>query len=98
VTEDFVVAGRAGRVVWTVIKRDPPREWIIEGDIDGRNAGVIMYSLAAVAEGTRFERQLIYPSPNLLFAMLNRVTIRSRVEQESDQAVRNLKRVLESSS
>jgi len=86
VTEDFVVAGRAGRVVWTVIERDPPREWIIEGDIDGRNAGVIMYSLAPVAEATRFDRQLIYPSPNLLFAMLNRITIRSRVEQESDEA------------
>jgi uncharacterized protein YndB with AHSA1/START domain len=95
VTEDFVVAGRTGRVVWTVAKRDSPREWIIEGDVDGRKAGVITYSLTAVAEGTRFERQLIYPSPNLLFAMLNRVSIRSRIEQESDQAVRNLKRVLE---
>ena len=98
VTEDFVVAGRAGRVVWTVVKRDSPCEWIIEGDIDGRNAGLIRYSLTPVDEGTRFERELIYPSPNLLFAMLNRISIRSRVEQESDQAVRNLKRVLESSS
>jgi hypothetical protein len=97
VTEDFVVAGRAGRVVWTVVKRDPLREWIIEGDIDGRNAGRITYALTPVAEGTRFERELIYQSPNLLFAMLNRISIRSRVEQESDEAVRNLKRVLESS-
>ena len=33
-TEDFVVAGRARRVVWTAVKRDPPREWIIEGESD----------------------------------------------------------------
>ena len=76
----------------------PLREWIIEGDVDGRKAGVIRYSLTPVAEGTRFERELIYPSPNLLFAMLNRISIRSRIEQESAQAVRNLKRVLESPS
>ena len=96
VTEDFVVAGHAGRVVWTVVKRDPPRQWVIEGDVDGRKAGVITYSLTPVAEGTRFERTFVYPSPNLLFAIINRISIRSKVEQESDRAVRNLKRVLES--
>jgi uncharacterized protein YndB with AHSA1/START domain len=96
VTEDFVVAGRAGRVVWTVVKRDPPHEWIIEGDVDGRKAGVVTYELAPVPEGTRFQRTLSYPSRSLLFALLNRVSIRSRVEQESDLAVRNLKRAVES--
>lgn len=35
VTEDFIVAGRKGRVVWTALKRDAPCEWIIEGDVDG---------------------------------------------------------------
>jgi uncharacterized protein YndB with AHSA1/START domain len=96
VTEDFVVAGRAGRVVWTVVKREPPREWIIEGDVDGRKAGVVTYELAAAPEGTRFRRALTYPSRSLLFALLNRISIRSRIEQESDQAVRNLKRAVES--
>ncbi len=96
VIEDFVVAGRAGRVAWTVVKREPPRLWVIEGDVDGRKAGVITYTLAPVAEGTRFERHFVYPSSNLLFAIVNRFSIRSKVEQESDRAVRNLKRVLES--
>jgi uncharacterized protein YndB with AHSA1/START domain len=95
VTEDFVVAGRKGRVVWTVRKRDAPREWIIKGDIDGREAGVITYALTRVAEGTRFDRELVYGSPNLLFAVLNRVSVRARVEAESTQAVQNLKRLLE---
>jgi hypothetical protein len=95
VTEDFVVAGRAGEVVWTAVKRDAPREWVIEGDVDGRQAGVITYALAPVAEGTRFDREFIYPSGNLLFAILNRASIRSQVEAESAQALVNLKRVLE---
>src|SRR5262252_3864011 len=43
VIEDFVVAGRAGRVVWTVVKRDSPREWVIEGDVDEHKAGIITY-------------------------------------------------------
>jgi hypothetical protein len=52
--------------------------------------------LTPVAEGTRFERKFVYPSSNLLFAIANRISIRSKVEQESDRAVRNVKRVLES--
>jgi uncharacterized protein YndB with AHSA1/START domain len=95
VTEDFVVAGRAGRVVWTVVQSDPPRRWVIEGDVDGRNAGVITYSLTPVSKGTRFERNFVYPSPNLLFAIINRISIRPQVEQEFDRAVRNLKRAVE---
>lgn len=95
VAEDFVVAGHAGRVVWTVLKRDAPREWVLEGDVDGRKAGVIAYSPTPVAEGTRFVREFVYPSRNLLFAIMNRISIRSKVEQESDRAVHNLKRILE---
>ncbi len=98
VTEDFIVAGRKGRVVWTVVKRDANREWIVEGDVDGRKAGVITYALTPVAEGTRFEREFIYDSPNLLFAALNRISIRTQVEAESTQATQNLKRLLEATT
>lgn len=31
VTEDFLVAGHKGRVLWTVTARDPPRRWSIDG-------------------------------------------------------------------
>jgi len=95
VTEDFIVAGRKGRVVWTAVKRDAPREWIIEGDVEGRKAGVITYRLTPSGGGTRFDRELVYGSPNLLFLALNYLTIRARVEAESEQAVRNLKERLE---
>jgi uncharacterized protein YndB with AHSA1/START domain len=95
VTEDFIVAGRKGRVVWTAVKRDAPREWVIEGDVEGRKAGVITYRLTPSAGGTRFDRELVYGSRNLLFLALNRLTIRAKVEAESAQAVLNLKQVLE---
>jgi uncharacterized protein YndB with AHSA1/START domain len=95
VTEDFLVAGRKGRAVWTAQKRDPPRIWIIEGNVDGRKAGLITYTLTPVVGGTRFEREFVYDSPNLLFAALNRISLRAQVEAESTQAVHNLKRLLE---
>jgi len=95
VTEDYRVAGRSGQVVWTVAKRDVNREWVIEGEVDGQKAAVITYSLSPVAEGTRFQREFIYDSPNLLFSMFNRISIRERVEAESTQGVQNLKQQLE---
>ena len=92
VTED---AGRTGKVVWTVQKRDAPHSWQIRGDVEGRDAGVITYILTSVAQGTRFEREFVYDSPNLVFAALNRMSLRAQVQAESAQAVANLKQRLE---
>ena len=41
VTEDFLVAGRRGRAVWTVVERDAPERWVIAGEVNGRRAGVV---------------------------------------------------------
>jgi hypothetical protein len=32
VTEDFLVAGRRGRVVWTVVVGEAPERWVIAGE------------------------------------------------------------------
>ena len=95
VTEDFLVAGRRGRVVWTVVERDAPERWIIAGQVRGRPAGAVTYVLQSAGAGTRFDRELVYASPTLLFAVLNRLGIRAKVERESAEAVRLLKAVLE---
>ncbi|KAF7962894.1 polyketide cyclase [Cupriavidus sp. UYMU48A] len=103
VTETFVVAGRSGVVVWTVTKSDPPRAWVIEGEIEGRKAGTVTYTLTPALtptltpaeESTRFERDFTYHSPTLLFVLLNRVVLRPRIEAESAEAVRRLKARLE---
>ncbi|WP_168792001.1 SRPBCC family protein [Paraburkholderia aromaticivorans] len=97
VTEEFRVAGRRGRVVWTVAAREPPARWTIEGKIDGRPAGTVTYSLTSTASGTRFEREFTYRAPSLWFAIFNGVMLRARIQSESDTAVSQLKSLLEAS-
>ena len=96
IVEEFQVAGRRGRVTWAVTKRDAPRRWAIEGVIEGRNnGGTITYLLTSRDGGTFFEREFIYPTPNLLFALLNVLVVRRRVYAESLEALRCLKQALE---
>lgn len=97
VTEEFRVAGRRGRVVWTVVAREPPGKWSIEGTIDGRPAGTVTYSLTSTESGTRFEREFTYRAPSLWFAIFNWLVLRGRIQSESDTAVSQLKGLLEAS-
>jgi uncharacterized protein YndB with AHSA1/START domain len=94
-TEDFLVAGRRGQARWSVTAREAPFKWSIEGSIQGRRAGVVTYTLTPRPQGTLFEREFTYGSPNLLFSLLNRLQIRRRVDAESREALRRLKQVLE---
>jgi hypothetical protein len=97
ITEKFLVAGRTGEVVWTVKERQAPRRWVIDGVIVGRRAGgTITYSLTPREGGTFFEREFVYPLPNLLMAVMDALVIRRRVEAESVEALRRLKQALES--
>jgi hypothetical protein len=98
VTEEFRVAGRRGRVVWTVAVRDRPSRWVILGTIDGKSAGTVIYSLMPLTSGTRFEREFAYRAPSLWFAALNVLFVRTRIQQESDEAVARLKKTLEAMS
>jgi uncharacterized protein YndB with AHSA1/START domain len=94
-TEDFLVAGRRGQALWTVTEREAPRLWRIEATVEGHRAASVTYTLRPSGEGTRFERELIYPSRNLLFALLNWLSIREQVQAESTTAVERLKQRLE---
>jgi hypothetical protein len=96
VTEQFLVAGRRGQVVWTVTACEPPRLWTIEGRIEGGGGGAISYRLVPEAGGTRFARTFSYFLPNPLLALLDRLVLRRRVRIESMEAVNRLKTVLES--
>jgi uncharacterized protein YndB with AHSA1/START domain len=95
VDEDFRVAGRTGRVTWRVTAREPDRLWRIAGTIGGREAGTVSYTLTPTPAGTHFVREFDYGSPNLLFALLNRWGIREQIEDESRQAVGQLKQRVE---
>ncbi|NUY31027.1 SRPBCC family protein [Paraburkholderia sp. JPY303] len=95
VTEEFRVAGRRGSVLWTVAVRDRPHQWVIVGAIDGKPAGTVSYALTPVASGTRFEREFVYRAPTLWFALVNVLFVRTRIQQESEEAVARLKKALE---
>jgi uncharacterized protein YndB with AHSA1/START domain len=95
VTEDFLVAGRRGHVVWTVCERQAPLRWVIEGKVEGGGEGRIAYTLTPGTDGTRFEREFVYTMPNPLLALLDRLVFQPRVEAESAEALRRLKQTLE---
>ncbi len=95
ISEEFVVAGIHGTVLWTVVQRQAPQRWVIEGDVAGGGRGTITYTLSADTSGTRFEREFVYPIPNLLLALVDGFYLRTRIEAESAQALARLKHVLE---
>lgn len=94
VTEEYRVAGRRGRVVWTVREREAPRRWVIDGRVEGGGSGTITYTLTPHLEGTTFERDFVYAMPNPLLAVPYWLVFRRRVEAESTEALRRLKDVL----
>ena len=92
------MAGRRGRVVWTVREREAPRSprrWVIDGWVEGDGSGTITYALTPHLEGTTFERDFVYAMPNPLLAVLDWLVLRRRVDAESTEALRRLKDVLE---
>ena len=94
VTEEYRVARRPGRVVWTVRERKAPRRWVIDGWVEG-GSGTITYALTPHLEGTTFERDFVYAIPNPLLSLLDWLVFRRQVEAESREALRQLKDVLE---
>ena len=95
VSEQFIVAGHQGTVVWTVVQRQAPLRWAISGKIEGGGSGKVSYRLTQVEGGTRFEREFEYARPNLLFALADMFSLRAKVTAESAEALRRLKAVLE---
>jgi hypothetical protein len=96
VTEDCLVAGRRGQVVWTVRDCLPRQRWIIEGQIIGSlHRGTIVYRFSPSADGTLFEREFTYTLAGPCMRLLGWLGLHRRVQAESDQALRCLKNVLE---
>jgi uncharacterized protein YndB with AHSA1/START domain len=98
VTEDYRVAGRRGRVVGQVCERVVPHRWMIEGKLVGRTGGgTVAYTLTSEDTGTFFEREFVYPTPNVVYAVLDWLIFRRQITAESSQALRQLKQILEAS-
>ena len=95
VTEEYRVARRRGRVVWTVREREAPRRWVIDGWVEGGGSGTITYALSPHLEGGAFERDFVCAMPKPLLAFIDWLVLHRRVEAESMEALRRLKDVLE---
>jgi uncharacterized protein YndB with AHSA1/START domain len=95
VTEDYLVAGRRGRAIWTVRERVPPHRWVIDGRVEAGGGGRITYILSPRADGTEFRRDFVYEVPGLPLKLLNWLVLRRRIAAESAEALRRLKQVLE---
>jgi uncharacterized membrane protein len=95
VTEQFLVAGRRGQVVWTVTERQAPALWVIAGQVIGGGQGVISYHCRPAPGGTEFEREFTYAMPTLPLRLLDLLLLRRRVRDESEQAVRQLRQAVE---
>ncbi|APD11195.1 hypothetical protein UC34_08290 [Pandoraea vervacti] len=95
VAEEFRLAGRHGILHWKVIEANPPFEWRIEGEVNRRPSGEVRYKLTPDGTGTRFERDFMYRTPNLLFLILDPVFIGPRVRAEARQGATQLEQVFE---
>ncbi|MBD2564089.1 SRPBCC family protein [Nostoc sp. UIC 10607] len=96
VEEEFLVAGRRGRVIWTVRERKPPHQWVIDGEVGAGGRGTITYTLTPYSnEETTFEREFTYFTPNLLAKMLDWLVLSRRIRSESEESLRRLKEAIE---
>jgi len=95
-TENISVAGHQGQVTWLVRERKAPHRWIIDGTGKDGGRATITYTLTPHPDGTTFDRELVYTMPNTLLAVLDWLIIRSLMKANSDEALRRLKRRLES--
>lgn len=93
-TEEVLVARRRGTIVWKVIEREAPYRWVIKGQMEGGGAATISYNCKLGADGTVFERELVYRAPNPVLALLHWLILRRRIKAESVKALNRLKSVL----
>ncbi len=80
---------------WTVLECDPPRRWVIVTD-SAQGAARITYELSGLDGACRFERVLEYESKRRPWKWFDGTLTRWLLMRQSEQALHNLKRVLES--
>src|SRR5258708_14782563 len=95
VTEDYRVAGQNGTAVWTVRERAAPIRWVIDGVAESGNEATITYTLTGDAHGTQFQRELELTKLPALDAKTDLKAFQRAVDEESAEALRRLKHVLE---
>src|SRR5262245_11649151 len=91
VTEEYMIAGRRGQIVWTVQECVPGKRWILEGLVAGsQNEGVIVYRFSPTQDGTLFESEFTYTLAGPLLLFLDRLVLHYQFQTESDESHRRL--------
>lgn len=94
-TEDFLVAGKRGRITWTVREFRPPHRWVLSGVCPDGGTATMIYGFWAAPGGARVKRELSYNVPALMDGLGDFLTLRNRIQAESADALRRLKHVVE---
>ncbi len=95
VREDIKVGWQRDRVLWTVLERERPRRWTIEGQGEHGGRATIRYELTSDGAGTRFRRDLAYQMPNAILALVDLLIVRRIMNTTSRNALERLKQALE---
>ena len=94
-TEEFSLGGRHERIRWIVRESSRPRRLVISGKADDGGTATISYTLTPESQGTRFKRELIYHIPALFVEPGDFLSSHNRLQAESAESLRRLKRMLE---
>jgi len=95
VTEEFSLGGRHGRIHWIVRESRPPRHWVISGKSEDGGTATITYTLTPESQGTRLKREFVHHMPALFGVPGNFLSLENRLQAESAESLRRLKRILE---
>lgn len=96
VTAEFDVAGRVGVITWTVTQCRPPRLWRVEGLIAGQhNGGSVCYTLTKRGRSTELERAFTFDTRQPILHIQDALNLHRRVAAEAEDALAQLKRLLE---
>jgi polyketide cyclase/dehydrase/lipid transport protein len=95
VIEHYRSAGLEGTATWTVRERAAPIRWVIDGVAVNGDEFTITYRLTGQADGTLFERELVFTKLTPREPPIDVALATRHFEKESAEALRRLKDVME---
>ncbi len=94
--EDILAGGRNGHLCWEVLDYVPGQRWRARATGTHALQLLLTYECKPARTGTLFVRTLDYQFPGLLMRLANLLILRRRINRESAESLRILKRVAES--